>query len=221
MTRPSDPSERGVSLIVVLLILVVVSVLGVGGAQIALMAERGSRNDRDMQVAWQAAEAALMDAEFDIHGPNTAAASRNSTFYERHDTDVFVTGCGTSASTNPTAKAEEKNRGLCQLPLTGKPAWLTVDFTLDSATNAPTTAFGTFTGRSFASVAVGGTALGVQPAKAPRYVIEPIPDILEREAGVAGKAAANKLPRFIYRVTAMGFGPRADIQAINQILYRD
>ena len=214
MTRPSDPSQRGVSLIVVLLILVVVSVLGVGGAQIALMAERGSRNDRDMQVAWQAAEAALMDAEFDIHGPNTAATSRRSTFNEMHDTTAFVAGCGTSAT------ATSKNRGLCQLPPTGKPAWLTVDFTLDS-TNAPTTAFGTFTGRSFASVAAGGTATGVQPAKAPRYVIEPIPDILEREAGVAGKAAANKLPTFVYRVTAMGFGPRADIQAINQILYRD
>ncbi|HUD33331.1 MAG TPA: PilX N-terminal domain-containing pilus assembly protein, partial [Variovorax sp.] len=86
MTRPSDPSQRGVSLIVVLLILVVVSVLGVGGAQIALMAERGSRNDRDMQVAWQAAEAALMDAEFDIHGPNTAAASRRAVFDQMHDT---------------------------------------------------------------------------------------------------------------------------------------
>ncbi len=215
MTRPSDPSQRGVSLIVVLLILVVVSVLGVGGAQIALMAERGSRNDRDMQVAWQAAEAALMDAEFDIHGPNTAAASRRAMFDGMSNTSAFVAGCGTSANTT------SKNRGLCQLPLTGKPAWLTVDFTLDSATSAPTTAFGTFTGRSFASVATGGTATGVQPAKAPRYVIEPIPDILEREVGVAGKANANKQPGFIYRVTAMGFGPRADIQALNQILYRD
>ena len=212
MTRPSDPSQRGVSLIVVLLILVVVSVLGVGGAQIALMAERGSRNDRDMQVAWQSAEAALMDAEFDIHGPNTAAASRRTTFDGMNNTTAFVAGCGTSTT--------DKNKGLCQLPPTGKPAWLTVDFMLDSAT-APTVAFGTFTGRSFASVAAGGAATGVQPAKAPRYVIEPIPDILEREAGVAGKAAANKLPTFIYRVTAMGFGPRADIQALNQILYRD
>ncbi|HUD34358.1 MAG TPA: pilus assembly protein, partial [Variovorax sp.] len=132
---------------------------------------------------------------------------------QMHDTTAFIAGCGTSVT--------DKTRGLCQLPLTGKPAWLTVDFTLDSTTNAPTTAFGTFTGRGFASVAAGGAATGVQPAKAPRYIIEPIPDILEREAGVAGKANANKQPGFVYRVTAMGFGPRADIQAINQILYRD
>lgn len=211
MTRPSDPSERGVSLIVVLLILVVVSVLGVGGAQIALMAERGSRNDRDMQVAWQSSEAALMDAEFDIHGPNNAAVNRRAVFGDQHDTNAFLSGCGTSVT--------DKNRGLCQLATTGKPAWLSVDFTLDTA-NAPTTAFGTFTGRSFASAA-GGQAAGVQPAKAPRYIIEPIPDPLDRELGVGGKAGANKTPTFIYRVTAMGFGPRADIQAINQILYRD
>jgi Tfp pilus assembly protein PilX len=56
-----------------LLLLVIVSILGVGAAQIATMGERSARNDRDMQVAWQSAEAALMDAEFDIHGPGTAS----------------------------------------------------------------------------------------------------------------------------------------------------
>ena len=58
--------QSGMSLIMVLLILVVVSLLGVGGAQIALMSERGARNDRDLQMAWQAAEAGLIDAENDI-----------------------------------------------------------------------------------------------------------------------------------------------------------
>ncbi|RZM02650.1 MAG: pilus assembly protein [Variovorax sp.] len=206
MTRPSDPSQRGVSLIVVLLILVVVSVLGVGGAQIATMAERGSRNDRDMQVAWQSAEAALTDAEFDIHGPNTAAGNRRSVFKDMRDINLFVAGCGTSGT----------SKGLCTLVETGKPAWLTVDFTIDAAT-ARTTALGTFTGRGFAAVGAGGAALGVQPAKAPRYIIEPIVDVLERDLGTG----TGKPPSFVYRVTAMGFGPRADIQAMTQMMYRD
>jgi type IV pilus assembly protein PilX len=188
MTRPSDPSQRGVSLIVVLLILVVVSVLGVGGAQIATMAERGSRNDRDMQVAWQSAEAALTDAEFDIHGPNTAAGNRRSVFKDMRDINLFVAGCGTSGT----------SKGLCTLVETGKPAWLTVDFTIDAATART-------------------TALGVQPAKAPRYIIEPIVDVLERDLGTG----TGKPPSFVYRVTAMGFGPRADIQAMTQMMYRD
>lgn len=192
-----SPRERGASLIVVMLLLIIVSVLGVGGAQIAMMAERGSRNDRDMQVAWQAAEAALMDAEFDIHGPGTA--SRKATFTDMHNTNEFVSGCGTTGTV----------KGLCALAETGKPAWLLADFTNDD-NDAPSTAFGDFTGRTFAAGNVG-----VQPAKVPRYIIEPISDPLNRDK------TFDKPPTFIYRVTAMGFGPRDDIQAVTQILYRD
>ena len=55
---------RGFSLIVVLIILVIVSMLGVAASQLVLQSERSARFDRDWQVAFQAAEAALMDAEF-------------------------------------------------------------------------------------------------------------------------------------------------------------
>jgi len=189
--------ERGASLIVVMLILIIVSILGVGGAQIAMMAERGARNDRDMQVAWQAAEAALMDAEFDIHGPGTA--TRKALFTSMNNTNDFVAGCGTTGN----------SKGLCALVETGKPAWLVADFTSE-ATGAKTVPFGLFTSRTFAA---GQT--GVQPAKVPRYIIEPISDPLNRDK------TFDKPPTYVYRVTAMGFGPRDDIQAVAQILYRD
>ena len=39
----------------------------------AMLGERSTRNERDYQVAWQAAEAALMDAQFDIRGPERLA----------------------------------------------------------------------------------------------------------------------------------------------------
>lgn len=201
--RPRS-SQEGASLIVVLLILIIVSVLGVGGAQIAMMGERSARNDRDMQVAWQSAEAALMDAEFDIHGSATVTPTRKAVFTEMHSTNDFVIGCGASGN----------SKGLCALVETGKPAWLTVDFTDDSA-GAKTTAFGAFTSRAYAAVGVGAQALGVQPAKVPRYIIEPILDPSDRNK------SATKPPTYIYRVTAMGFGPRIDIQAVAQILYRD
>ena len=58
--------QRGMSLIVVLLLLVIVSMLGVASMQIATMGEHGARNDRDMQLALQSAEAALIDAEVDL-----------------------------------------------------------------------------------------------------------------------------------------------------------
>jgi len=189
-------TQRGASLIIVMLILIVVSVLGIGSAQIALMSERGARNDRDLQVAWQAAEAALMDAEFDIHpSPRPATFTLRQSLFDGKNSTPFVDGCGTSGN----------SVGLCNSGLTGKPAWLTADFTA-TGSSAGTTQFGTFTGRTFPA-----GAPGVQPAMAPRYIIELVPDLVGDRSN----------PTFLYRVTAMGFGPRADIQAVLQTIYRN
>jgi len=179
--------QTGASLIMVLLILVVVSLLGIGGAQIALMSERGSRNDRDMQLAWQAAEAALVDAELDMTVNRTAIFDGKSQLQ-------FTPGCGTSGQTI----------GLCDAASPTRPAWLAVDF-MATGSGAPSAAFGTYTGRSFAS----GTT-GIQPAKAPRYIIELVPDPIGDKSN----------PSFLYRVTSMGFGPRDDIQGVLQMIYR-
>ena len=198
-----NPSLRkyssGASLIVVMLILVIVSILGVSGIQIAMMGERATRNDRDQQVAWQAAEAALIDAEFDIEGLPTAFTGKRNIVFKSKETDIakFIQDCGNSG----------QSIGLCALNATGKPAWLTVDFTTTGA-NAPTTVFGTFTGRSFPSGSVG-----IQPVRPPRYVIEPIPD--------PNEANTKAQPRYVYRVTAMGFGPTAETQAVVQMIYRN
>ncbi|HKX77776.1 MAG TPA: PilX N-terminal domain-containing pilus assembly protein [Novosphingobium sp.] len=196
--------QSGASLIVVLLILIVVSILGVGGAQIALLAERGARNDRDMQVAWQAAEAALQDAEFDIHGPGTG--NRSAVLGSLQNTNMFVTDCGKNVTSGTISAL-----GLCALPASGKPAWQTVDFTVTGG-DARTVDFGRFTGRSFAANDTTAPN-GVEPFQAPRYVIEPIPDPGERDLSLPSK--------YLFRVTAMGFGPREDIQAVTQIIYRN
>lgn len=192
--------QTGASLIVVMLILVVVSILGVSGIQLAMMGERGTRNDRDQQVAWQAAEAALMDAEFDIEGLPTTSTTKRNTIFKSGATDIakFETNCGSSG----------QSRGLCALNPTDKAAWLTVDFTA-TGNAASTVQFGTFTGRVFPS----GTK-GIQPSKPPRYVIELIPDPSEDRV----KPTAR---RFVYRVTAMGFGPNPESQAVVQMIYRN
>ncbi|MBI1625478.1 pilus assembly PilX family protein [Comamonas suwonensis] len=193
--------QRGVSLIVVLLILVIVSILGVSGVQISMMAEKSSRNDRDYQIAWQASEAALVDAEFDIEGLPAGATNKRNSIFKLGQTDIskFITGCGASSPST----------GLCSLNETGKPAWLAVDFT-NSGNNANTIAFGTFTGRTFPA---GGA--GIQPSKPPRYVIEAIPD---PENSRTTKPTDIK---YIYRVTAMGFGPNPETQTVVQMLYRN
>ena len=199
--------QQGASLILVLMILVVASLLGVGASQIALMSERGSRNDRDLQVAWQSAEAVILDAECDILDPERMKTAPDATkfncptstrmaLFDGKSPVPFIDGCG---------QAGGQNQGLCAQVAAGRPAWMTVDF-LDTSSTAPTTPFGQFTGRTFV------TGAGLQPARPPRYVVEIVPFTPE-----FGDVSTTE---YLYRVTGMGFGPRADIQAVLQILYR-
>jgi len=190
--------QRGVTLIIVMLILVVVTVLGIGGAQIALLGERSTRYDRDYLLASQSAEAALMDAEFDIRGPNTSTSKRVTTFAPENG-GYFVVGCGSDTAT----------RGLCAPVAEGqKPVWTTVDFT-DTSGSAHTAGFGDYTGRVFDNGNVG-----IKPVQAPRYIIEMVEDRC-----IGCNAAGPSAPK-LYRVTAIGFGPRTDIQVVMQIAFR-
>jgi type IV pilus assembly protein PilX len=183
--------QQGVTLIIVLILLLIVTVLGIGGARIAMLAERSTRYDRDFQVAMQAAEAALMDAEFDIRGPNPSTAARLATFAESN-TLGFVPGCGDSGT----------SRGLCAESSDVVPVWRSVDFA-----GAKATPLGTFTGRAFDA----GSA-GVSPARRPSYIIEALPDTRPGlEIGGRG---------LIYRITAVGFGPREDVQVMLQTSFK-
>ena len=53
--------QQGAALIIALLMLIVLLMLGIGAMRISLQSEKMSRNQRDRQIAWQAAEAALLD----------------------------------------------------------------------------------------------------------------------------------------------------------------
>jgi type IV pilus assembly protein PilX len=202
--------QRGASLITVMLILIVVSALGIGAVQISIMGERSARNDRDMQVAWQATEAALMDAQFDIQGDEDDTGGTRSAIFGSAPRDLpmvgmFSTNCGTTGD----------ERGLCStgdVQATGappiRPAWLRASFT--SATT-PSVEFGTFTGAAYPSTG------GVRSARAPRYLIELMADY---DAGLQALDKSKQTPNYMYRITSMGFGPREDIQAVAQMLLR-
>ena len=194
--RKQSPARRrvaGFSMIVVLIILGILSLLGVAATHMTLLTERSSRYDRDWQIAYQSAEAALLDAEFDIRGPNSSGNKR-VTLFQNSSVLGFSDGCGSTTT----------ERGLCLPTTTGKPIWYAVDF-LDSSANAKTIEFGEFTGRV---LDYGST--GVRPSRKPRYIIEVIPDM---QPGFS-------TTRFMYRVTAMGFGPRDDTQAVLQMFFR-
>jgi type IV pilus assembly protein PilX len=187
--------NRGFSLVTTLILLVVVTVLGIGASQMVLLSERSTRFDRDQQIAFQAAEAALVDAEFDIRGPNSSVSQRLASF-SKDSVVGFLDGCGTGLL-----------RGMCLPAAAGaKPVWYAVDFT-DQSTNAPTVQFGDFTGRTFSN----GTT-GARSEIPPHYLIEAIPDT------TPGSSASSKT--VLFRVTAMGFGPRKETQAVVQMIFR-
>ena len=187
--------QKGFSLITTLILLVVTTILGVGAAQLVLQSEKSTRFERDTQIAYQGAEAALLDAEFDIRGPNASASQRLASFVTGSLVG-FVDACGTGTQ-----------RGLCTPSAVGeKPVWYVVDFQNETS-GAKTAKFGEFTGRTLST----GTS-GIRPALLPRYIIEVIPD------PTPGSNASTKPT--LYRVTAMGFGPRKSTQVVAQMIFR-
>lgn len=183
-----------------LLMLVAVLLLGISAAQIALQGEKSSRNDRDRQIAFQAAEAALMDAEMDIEKSPDTTKSRSALFSENPILANFATGCGTGESNT--------NLGLCATASPGaQPVWLLVDFTDADSTTTKTVPFGKFTGQ------ILQTGKGSLPSKPPRYIIEAI------NYRAAGEDASVQSTYF-YRITAMGFGVRDTTQTVLQTFYR-
>lgn len=192
-------AQRGFSLIVVLLMLLVVTVLAVGAAQLALVSERSARNDRDADIAFQAAEAALSDAERDVLGPNTSAMQRLCLFDAR-DVAAFTAGCGASGP----------QQGLCATSEPGaEPAWMRADF---SAEGGNSVRYGTFTGQVYLSAgSTPGARAGALPARAPRYVIEAMRNRGGWQTGQLRSASARDATH-LFRITAIGFGPHDDTQ---------
>lgn len=188
--------EAGFSLIVVLLLLVVVTVLGVGAAQLSSVNELGARSDRDHEVAFQAAEAALIDAELDVFGPNRDGRARHCLFDDR-DISPFAPGCGRQGA---------RNHGLCAAADPGAmPAWMKADLSPESETSV---AYGTFTGQNHAAVSGGSAA-------PPRYVIEAMRNRGGWEANRLASASAGDTTH-IFRVTAIGFGVRKETRVVLQ-----
>lgn len=193
--------QRGFSLATTLILLIVVTLLGVAASQLVLTSERGARHDRDYKMAYQAAEAALKDAEFDIAGPNTSGNQRTNYFAAKRNGGVVgwvVAQCGTSGQMRGLCKASDKE-------LNQADVWVASWFNFAStAADAPSARFGEFTGRQFPS------GSGVRPAKLPRYIIEEIDD----------QTPGATTDRIVYRVTAIGFGPNENTQVVLQMIYR-
>jgi Tfp pilus assembly protein PilX len=185
-------AQRGAALVVALCVMLVLLLVGASAARSALDAEKAARGERDRQIALQAAEAALADAERDIDGAGAPGSARAAMFAPGSAAG-FVEGCGNGAD----------NLGLCRrVAGSGAPAWQKARL----AGSDGSTPYGRFTG---AGMPVGS---GTLPARLPRYVIELMP--LVRAGEDAGQRSGN-----FYRITAMGFGANPDTRVVLQAYY--
>jgi Tfp pilus assembly protein PilX len=190
-------TARGFALVTCLVLLSAVMLASVGAAIMATEGERGARLERDRQLAFQAAEAALADAERDIEG-GAPALGRPAAF----STPAL-------AAYDPSCGAGDSNaaQGLCLASETLTP-WLAVDLADSAPASARTVAYGRFTGRAFPAAA------GPLPKRAPRYLIEALP------LRQTGAAADSEGQRWLFRITAVGFGLHPEMRVVLQSYYR-
>lgn len=106
--------QRGVALLVCLLMLILVMLLGVSAAQLSLQGEKAARGERDREVAFQAAEDALADAERDIQaggGVVVSPACGEAPVWQRVDLSGAVDGACTVAYGAATGAVMQTGQG--------------------------------------------------------------------------------------------------------------
>jgi type IV pilus assembly protein PilX len=196
--RVKPKIEHGAALVLVLGTLIVVLLLGASAAQLALQGEKAARGERDRHIAFQAAEAALTDAENDIEGH--AGAPGRSAIFSPDSAQGFVSACGVGA--------HNADLGLCLMaPQGAAPVWQSIDFSGPESDAMRFVPYGMFTG------ALMSTGQGFFPFQRPRYIIELLPYAQQG-------ADAGLQQRYFYRITAIGFGAQEAPRVVLQSYYR-
>ena len=148
--RTPQRRQEGAILVIALLFLVLLTIIGVSSISGVTLEEKMASNLREQNVAFQAAESALRDAEIDLEGGIGGTGNRDPMTIAAN----FASDC-TTAFTN----------GVCRQPAAPPGTWQTEIVTVSSwnwTDTNKTVAYGRFT---------GATALtGV--FRQPRYVIE-------------------------------------------------
>jgi type IV pilus assembly protein PilX len=182
--------ERGTALVVALLFLVILSMIGIASMTGTTLEEKMSGNARDRNIALQAAEAALRDAENDL----TQAGSRVT------GTSSFVTAC---------------TNGLCLTSCPGTPAACPVApvSNLDTVTTAVNAGVSSYYGQRTG----GGTISG--PNHAPTYIIELLQGA-DANLTPGTPTPPTGTSNHLFRITAMAWGQSTSTIVTLQEIYR-
>lgn len=96
----SVQTQKGAILITSLLILLLLTIIGLGSIQTTTMEEKMAGNNRDRELAFQAAEAALAIGEQEIMSRITENAYGTTTPWHEYLRDTKSSSCNSSASDN-------------------------------------------------------------------------------------------------------------------------
>lgn len=194
--------QSGMALIFVLLMLAVAIGVVVISARMSLSGGRASVNDRDRQIALQAAELALNDAEMDIMDAGITSEKTQGKAKGRGcklgipGNDVLRVAADEGTCGN---KNSAEQHGLCK-PAKGKSPYQLANWEAEEDDNTRDyVIFGEFTGRKDQL----STGSGITPAKAPRYIIVQYPSHQTFEPGL------HK-----YKVYALGYGVNKHTQVM-------
>lgn len=198
--------QQGAILVIALLFLVLLTLIGVSSISGVTLEEKMAGNLREQNIAFQAAESALRDAEIDLEtgigGTCTPGVSvalnvplSEGCLGSRDSLTIgsFATNCS-AAFTN----------GVCRQPNPPAAGWQTEIVTAsawDWASATKTAAYGTYT----------GAAALVGVFRQPRYVIE---YLQEKDDGTTTPATRY------FRISARGWGANANSTVTLQTIYR-
>ena len=206
-TAMNRRGQRGAILIISLMFLVVLTMLALTTMGSISLEERMAGQYRDLNVAFQAAESAIRDAERDVWGTGTITATPRAPIISGRT--GFGDGNDAPNGTCTNSSSATYGRGLCYASATGPfPPHSTVDLTVDLSGTTIPVPYGRYT---------GATALPSVSAQ-PRYIIEAIwKDIvptptLQSLSPVAG--VTN-----YYRITALGYGVNQNTKITLQEMY--
>jgi type IV pilus assembly protein PilX len=197
--------QHGGALITGLIMLVAMTMLGITALQSASLEERMSGNSRDRNIALQAAEAALRDAERDIMAlradgtscPDGTVGCRPDGMRDEN-TYGFDQNCG-SIATGSHGQCEDSRTANYFAAVNGQP-W-TASATL---LHANAVVYGTFTGANPAALGVITDTDGDGAADHPRYLIEKFKD--------SGQ-------KVYYRITARASGAQVGTGVVLQEIF--
>lgn len=189
-------AEGSTTLLLTATMLLLVAATTLAGLQFLLASRQVTTYQLEQEIAFRAAETALLDAEAEL----MAALSNGASGVDSRLAAWPPPGqCGAGAQ-----------RGLCRPAANIQPPW--VDW-IDSRRpdEAVGIAMGTFSGATLPALPAGAAGAGAMP----RYVVELLH---ERPPGewLGSDYASGKGPRLRFRITALGIGRDAAVRSLLQ-----